>query len=404
MWLTIGDALRRRHLQGIPTTSRQTSHGIKANHGSAKQSIRFSGYGNFSNVDPDSTSYMCSNRIWQPLTTSIHTSRHDGVVKAGVVVSHCNQDISWLAGEIELLRRCRMAPVEVTSLHVYSKCGVMPIGIPSWASLIRLPNVGRCDHVYAYHLAETPAANLQDVTIFLKDSYYANRGADWERPVLTTCQFVSAAWQNGMGFGCAMSPRANEVVLGSAWHIGDQLAQFSMDGYAAFSASKDNSSRFESPVRPLGKWLAHIGVLPDGKAEELLAQKIVPVCFGGQFAVARQNILTLSQESFRKMESALKRGDNIEEGHYAERLWASILSSKPPWPHWEHIKNHLHELAQLIHPWPINGMLANCIGKQQTNSKSTNSRSLFFSSKAETCRYFFTSVISRCFFLFCREK
>ena len=52
----------------------------------------------------------------------------------------------------------------------------------------------------------------------------------------------------------------------------------------------------------------------------------VPVCYRGSFLAQRKQFLNQPEESWVKMEASLSRADNIIEGHYAERIWASALS------------------------------------------------------------------------------
>lgn len=322
-----------------------------------------SGYGNFDDDDGD-VPRICSNRTWNPLTTAIRIDSKDRfAIPAGMVVAHCEQDLNWLEDEIERLEDCPGGAIDVRSVHIYSKCGKEPVGAPSWASIIYLPNIGRCDHSYAYHLALTPSTKLQNLTIFLKDSYYANRRFEEDRPVIPVCQFASAAWQNSMGFGCGMAARVFGGMKSSDWHLMDRLGRFAMDDYTPFSVVDGISTQvpFQSPVRPLGKWLVAADIMPRRKAENLLHHKVLPVCYGGQFAVAKPNIALFSQEKFRNLQRALERGDNIEEGHFIERLWAGMLSSRPFWPGWTLISNSIPYLATLVHGWPHNGMLVQCV-------------------------------------------
>jgi hypothetical protein len=63
----------------------------------------------------------------------------------------------------------------------------------------------------------------------------------------------------------------------------------------------------------------HVGLsIPDIEA--------VPVCYGGAFAVKEKQFLKQPLDVWRKMELGLSRANNIEEGHYAERMWAAILT------------------------------------------------------------------------------
>ena len=53
----------------------------------------------------------------------------------------------------------------------------------------------------------------------------------------------------------------------------------------------------------------------------------VPVCYGGIFAAKMLVIHRQSMQVWRALERALERGENIAEGHYAERSWARLMAT-----------------------------------------------------------------------------
>ena len=61
-------------------------------------------------------------------------------------------------------------------------------------------------------------------------------------------------------------------------------------------------------------------------ATALETQTVVPVCYGGVFLTTYSQIDVPPQGLWRKLATSLTRDDNIEEGHYAERSWAALLS------------------------------------------------------------------------------
>ena len=84
------------------------------------------------------------------------------------------------------------------------------------------------------------------------------------------------------------------------------------------------AGNFTSPIRPMGAWLkAMTGV-------DLGTRGLWPVCYGGNFAAAKRNIERVGRKSWENLRQSLARADNLEEGHYAERAWAGLLS--PPLP------------------------------------------------------------------------
>ena len=80
------------------------------------------------------------------------------------------------------------------------------------------------------------------------------------------------------------------------------------------------SQQFQSSVRPLGAWLKQtMGI-------DLAERTLWPVCYGGLFGATKKTIHRTSRTSWEQMRDSLTRGDNIEEGHYAERSWLGLLS------------------------------------------------------------------------------
>ena len=56
-------------------------------------------------------------------------------------------------------------------------------------------------------------------------------------------------------------------------------------------------------------------------------QTVVPVCYGGVFLTTYSQIANPPPGVWEQLEQSLSRDDNIEEGHYAERSWAALLST-----------------------------------------------------------------------------
>ena len=353
-------------------------------------------------VDVHNISSVCSDAVWQPLTSTVTSNAHfpesEGMLKADIVVAHCTEDLSWLQASIANLRRCPAGGINVVKIYIYSKCGKPVTGMPPDTVLTVLPNVGRNDHTYAHHLSVKHPNGQQPLTLFIKDTYHTNRRSGKEREVLDLCQLVTVTRQNGMGFGCGMAPRmfeysgelyrgigpygelkrdpptkynalpmtkldygAGREVKSSAWHIPSILGEFAMENYTSFTDTQQTGIPFNSPVRPLREWAKHSRVIPAWAVDRIFDRKLVPVCYGGQFAVLKENIERIGLGGFATLRDALTRGDNIEEGHFAERLWAAILTSKPLWPEFARIEKRLISLGGIVHLGPCNGMLVDCL-------------------------------------------
>ena len=56
-----------------------------------------------------------------------------------------------------------------------------------------------------------------------------------------------------------------------------------------------------------------------------LPSPLTPVCYGGNFAAKATQIYP-RKDLWKRMVTSLSRTNDIEEGHFAERAWAGILS------------------------------------------------------------------------------
>eukprot|EP00951_Prasinocladus_malaysianus_P037880 scaffold410533_cov18-Prasinocladus_malaysianus.AAC.2 len=271
----------------------------------------------------------------------------------GLVVAYCHKNISWIRPQVKDLAQ---AGFHVKSIHIYSKCN-NPISdelLPPGAVVETLPNVGRCDHTYLYHLAQHPATALQSITIFAKDAAY-------RRPHASLKELVITAMHNNFGFACGQKPptfqnKGGESFSVTNWYLSRRLKALSLRAYKSGSSPGSNS-HFKAPKehRGLGAWLRSVDAMQPETYRQLFSPPALPFCFGGIFAVRRKNAEIVKPEGWAKLEVALSRGDNIEEGHYMERLWA-LLFSKPP-AHWQNWPNILEAMARKRGPVTTQGII-----------------------------------------------
>jgi hypothetical protein len=237
-----------------------------------------------------------------------------------IVVSHCINDLDWLTSFVQGVN----GTVNVT---VISKCDSPVDGVPENTKIIRLPNVGRCDHSYAYWLAYlNPYGDEEDVAVvFLKDDIsYANlHQVGFWRPLRELLEISSVR-----GFACAIETTKfginEDMVSLSIYHKWDHLATFSLATYARTKAGYLDATKdtFKSNFTNLGDWADQTS------GDALNSYTIVPVCYGGAFATTASNIKKRDNSVWENIERTLSRGDNIEEGHFAGK-WSrsSLLSS-----------------------------------------------------------------------------
>ena len=239
------------------------------------------------------------------------TSKNISNVRVSLVLSYCFGDLSWLKGYTNGFLFDRT--------FVAVKCGHQPDldALPENSTLMPLPNVGGNDHTMAYWMSEVlptlpKAYDSDDAVLFLKDSMKS----PW---FIRDFKSLLEITLSDQAFGCV-----TEAPFPMSFYSNLKfLRMFYLEGYARSSniASFVNSSAtdvlFKSQYDTLGDWHQGIGITLRGP--------YVPACYCGMFMVKRSRIESVPKGLLRNMTLNLARGNNIEEGHFAERTWASLL-------------------------------------------------------------------------------
>ena len=241
--------------------------------------------------------------------------------KIHIVVSHCKSSLEWMSDFTK--------GHTIASIHIITKCGDPVVGAPDGATIEVMPNVGRCDHTYAYYITSHIAQRVlpedveESVVIFLKDDislFNFHQSGRWSN-LGEMIQLASS--ENG--FACGIIP--GDVQFGhhnfflSAYHEVKTLFDFSMENYGRNKKGYvSDGVVFTSVHKTLGSWYASLGV-------QQSPPELVQVCYGGVFAASVSNIMKRDMLVWKAIEKSLSRGNNIQEGHYAERSWAGLLST-----------------------------------------------------------------------------
>ena len=271
--------------------------------------------------------------------------RHqETLTSADMIVSHCSLSLDRLPSVVESL--AQLSNVRIESIFVYSKCShsvdeqALRARLSSGVQLkvIRLPNLGRNDHTYAHHLSQQHArlhrTDPPSLLLFVKDGTIADFTQVNKDGVPVRVDLPVSIEQMALraltdGFACGRCPPSGR----SIWHSESWFWRFSYDEHKPFHDQNTGQVKqvpFASSTRPLGSWLRSSGAFPAELVDRVRAQwsSLVPVCYGGAFAVRRDRLLRVPAITWPLVAQALERGDNIEEGHYMERSWAALFA--PP--------------------------------------------------------------------------
>jgi len=256
-----------------------------------------------STAAPESLNFA---ELW--VGSSLDPSLDPQKVPLSVVLTHCHGDIDWVDSYL--------AGFNVQSGTIVSKCGKPPIKLPKAFTLLELPNVGGCDHTMAYWMAErmVPRKQYNDETIlFLKDR---KTGAQRRTRTRNLAEMLNiAASGSSKGFACQLEPTHGL----SMYHSTEVLSSFRIKNHKRIGGSVvSDAAPFRSNYSNLGEWLSALNLS--------LPAPYTAVCLSGVYAVLESRIAAVPRDVWMGMAQSLSRGNNIEEGHFAERTWAGVLS------------------------------------------------------------------------------
>jgi hypothetical protein len=167
--------------------------------------------------------------------------------------------------------------------------------------VISLPNVGRCDHTYLYHIIHN-YTKLKTIQVFLPGSVnivYKKKVAN---------QMISYILRYKRAIFIA-----NKVPS-----IFNEFKHFEIDAYAcAYGPNKMLNGEIATGKcehRPFGKWFLHHSFYDSSS-----------YCFNGIFSIDKRDILRHPMDRYIKLERELAIHSNPEVGHYIERSWATIF-------------------------------------------------------------------------------
>jgi hypothetical protein len=216
-----------------------------------------------------------------------------------VVVARYSEDIDWLNSPV--FRDPRISCI------VYNK-GPSPVDVPD-AVVKTLPNVGRCDHTFLYHIVQN-YDDLADVTVFLPGSCMD------EHKRMTAVTVLARAYSTGT---TVLHGRRHDDVRGDMY-------AFELDEWVATNAKNKalngESKLLPAPIRPFGAWY-------DARFPEMVDRPIKVVCYYGIFAVAREHVIQHPRSRYEALLRDLSTHSNPEVGHYMERAWAAAFYPYP---------------------------------------------------------------------------
>ena len=227
-----------------------------------------------------------------------------------LIVSHFNEGLQWMSW---------MPIEEFDHIYIYDKgpkdleteLAQHILGTPqipaSKYSIIKLDNVGKCDHSYLYHIIHH-YDDLADVNVFLP----AN--CDHVDKIFNTMATLSHVFR---------SQRSTFVCHEYEKDVPTSMFGMLFDSYE--SRDKRNKEIYPSaatrasPKPPFGLWysLNFPGIT------------IHHCCYQGIFAVEREHVRHRDRASYAMFIQYVDTHPNPEVGHYLERTWLALFHPVP---------------------------------------------------------------------------
>lgn len=211
-----------------------------------------------------------------------------------VVVARYNEDLSWI----------KEYPFNQFEYIVYNKGDNTNFEKSNVKQIINLPNVGRCDHTYLYHII-TNYERLTDIVVFFTGSINIPHKKRKARKILG--HIIQSGYNN-------------TYLIGSYYNnVQYKLKDFMIDHYTCMDPQNyiKNSENIlhKCRIRPYGNWFKYF------------FGNIITyfVSYGGILSIDKREIIQHPITRYQILIETVNKNSNPEAGHYIERSWTAIF-------------------------------------------------------------------------------
>ena len=211
-----------------------------------------------------------------------------------IIVSRYNEDLKWI---LEY-------PFNEFQYIVYNKGINDNFEKTNVKQIINLPNVGKCDHTYLFHIINN-FNNLSNINVFFPGSI--NIPSKKEKAINILNRIKNNNYTKAVFVGSY-----NKNIL-------NEFKNFQLDDWTTTELQNlqiNHESKLKlSILRPYYKWyLYHFGNL-----------KITYNTYNSIFSIHKNDIIQHDISRYQKLIYGLSLHSNPEVGHYIERSWGAIF-------------------------------------------------------------------------------
>jgi hypothetical protein len=209
-----------------------------------------------------------------------------------IIVARYNEKLEWM----------KESPFNLFRYIVYNKGVNDDFEKCNVDTIIKLPNVGRCDHTYLYHIVNN-YNNLNDINVFLPGCLNIEFKKNKAKKILYKIIKFKIA----------------HIYAHKVNNIRQEFNTFTLDNWTSIDSANrtlnPENKTYPAKLRPYGKWYKYM--FGDTKASW--------VCLHGIFSVHKLDIIKHSINRYIELLNAVAIHSNPEVGHYIERSWAAIF-------------------------------------------------------------------------------
>jgi hypothetical protein len=217
-----------------------------------------------------------------------------GNKKIDIIIARFNEDLSWTLEE----------PYNQFKYIVYNKGNDEDFYKNNVIKIINLPNIGRCDHTYIYHIIDN-YYNLSDITVFFPGSIDIEYKKKYSTLILNNIKIHD-----------------NAIFINQNNNLTDILDLFKSfylnDWSASYNKNKVKEEKLlPSNYRPFENWKNKFF----NNINECYLYTL-----GGVFSVNKKDILSSPIELYKSILKELDIHSNPEAGHFVERSWCYLFN------------------------------------------------------------------------------
>jgi hypothetical protein len=211
-----------------------------------------------------------------------------------IVVARYNESLLWL----------NEYPFNQFEYIVYNKGNNNNFVKTNVKHIVNLPNVGRCDHTYLYHITAN-YDSLSDIVVFLPGS--VNMVEKKPKAVTILNRIINSNYKEAYFMGKYYSSIRESYKNFEGGYYKSQCFE---------NRVKNPETRlYRCKIRPYGKWYDYF--FGDSPAHWL--------SFKGVFSINKKDIIQHPVDRYITFRNILRVHSNPEAGHYVERSWGAIF-------------------------------------------------------------------------------